>query len=96
MKKRIGRYLFYANRGRQYLGLFTATFVFILWLDNRNIDIAWWMYPLLILFAAFCLVLTGFIDVKIFRFRESEIEAAERNNPVIMEIFKDIKQLKKK
>ncbi len=95
MKKRIGRYLAYINRARQYIGIVNSSLLLIIFLNSFDIALRWYWYPVLIVGAVVLFVIIGFIDIK-SGIRAMEMLVTEKNSPIRMEMYKLIKEIHKK
>ena len=94
MKKRIGRYLAYINRTRQYQGIIAFVVYTVLLLGNFDVHLKWYMYILLIPGIIFLSVLWGFIDTKL-GIRKMEYYDIEKNQPIRMEMYEMVKRIYK-
>ncbi len=95
MKKRIGRYLAYINRARQYIGIVNSSLLLIIFLNSFDIILRWYWYPVLVIGAVVLFVIIGFIDIK-SGIRAMEMLVTEKNSPIRMEMYKMIKEIHKK
>lgn len=93
--KRIGKYLAYINRARQYIGIINSSLLLILLLKSFGIVLQWWWYPLLVIGTVLVMLVVGFIDTKL-GIRKMEYLNIEQNYPLKMEEYKMVKELHKK
>jgi len=95
MKKRIGRFLAYINRARQYIGIINSSLLLVILLKSFDIVLAWYWYPVLIVCTVAVMLVFGFFDT-ILGFRKMEMLNVEHNHPIQMEIYKMVKEINKK
>lgn len=97
------RWKIYIDRARMYISYINfimIAFIFINSIRDETLrsyiaDYKWLIYPLvLIVFTAFSLIL-GRFDTKL-GLRKEELKNVSEENPVLMEILKDVKEIKEK
>ena len=87
----------YIQRSLSYISIANSLMIGILFLESRGIDINVQRFGLFILFATLCgLVFAGFVEDKFFGLFEEEARFSAVRNPVLMEIKRDIKEIKEK
>ena len=90
--KRIGRFLAYINRARQYVGIINSSLLLIILLNTFEIFLKWYWYPILMLSAIVLFFLVGFIDTKL-GVRKMEYLDVEKNQPIKMGTFNMVKKI---
>lgn len=87
----------YIQQSLSYVSIANSLMIGILFLESRGIDINVQRFGLFIILATlFGLVIAGFVEDKFFGLFEEEARFSAVRNPVLMEIRKDIKEIKEK
>lgn len=94
-RRRIGRWLAYINRARQYIGIVNSSFLIIILLGTYDVKLTWYWYPAMVIVALMMFLIIGFIDTH-SGVRKNEIRNMEENSPLHMEMYRDIKKIKEK
>lgn len=86
----------YFQRTMGYIGLVNSIMIGLLFLQNRNVNVNLAKYGIFIIgFTIVGFIIFGYIEDKIFGFYEIETKFGAVRNPILMEIRKDIKEIKK-
>lgn len=101
-KKAVVRWKIYIDRARMYLGYFNFAMIAFVFLNSikddsiRNLldENKFITYPLMIIIFIISSLLLGRLDTK-FGFRKEEMRNSSTENPVMMDILKTVKEIKK-
>lgn len=94
MLKRLSRFKIYTDRSRWYMVYFQMLLLAGIWLNTLGIDLDWWHYPIILIVCACLFITVGYLDVKIGLLKYEQ-EKYGQENPVLQEILKEIRELKK-
>ena len=90
--KRIGRFLAYINRARQYVGILQSLLVLSIFAKLFELNLKWWGYLCIIPITIVGYLVIGFADTR-WGFRKWEIMNIEENSPIRMQDHKRIKEI---
>ena len=87
----------YIQRSLSYIGIANSLMIGILFLESRGIQIDVKRFGLFIIIGTLSgLVIAGFVEDKLFGLFEEESRFSAVRNPILMEIKRDIKEIKEK
>lgn len=95
MIKLIARWKNYSDRARWYIVLVQFLMIVVMFLKSIGLGLEWWHYPIITILTLILLVLLGFVDFVSGIFK-AEQEHISNNNPVVMDLQKDIKEILKR
>lgn len=93
-KRRIGKWLSYVNRARQYIGILNSCLLLVILLKQFDVILQWYWYPVIIFTTIIIFLSVGFLDVRL-GIRRAETITGEQNSPIRMEMHKMLKQIHK-
>ncbi len=83
MLEKIGDWLAYINRARQYIGIVNSSLLLIILLKSFDVVLAWYWYPVLIIGTVLVMLIFGWVDTKL-GIRKMEYLSIEKNQPIKM------------